>query len=123
MENIVSILKKNKKPIIIVGSVLVLGAIALIIIKAKKNSAGPPLSQPTPGVSWPLKRKLGAETTPEEQIVIARLQRYLNRKISYVDTPLVVDGIFGSKTEEQVQLFLGVKTVSYKLFTELMEGK
>lgn len=130
MKNFVGIIKKNKKPILIAGGVLLAGIIVLLVIKAKKKNAMGELpsgsntgSQPvTPGISWPLKRKPGSQTSAEEQIAISKLQRYLNKKISYVDEPLEVDGFFGEKTEKQVQLFLGVKTVSYSLFQEIIGG-
>ena len=115
-------IKKNKKPIIIIGAILLLGITFTAIAKAKKKDVDNKDAPRGTGVSWPLKRKLGTLTTPAEVVQIKRLQNYLNREISYVDTKLVVDGYFGAKTEEQVQLFLGVKEVSYKLFQEIIEG-
>ena len=114
-------LKKNKKPIIIAGGVLVGLILLLTIVKAKKSKSDTdtPEAKGT-GISWPLKRKAGILTTDDEVVQIKRLQRYLNRKISYVDPKLVIDGYFGTETEKQVQLFLGTNQVSYKLFHEII---
>jgi len=119
-------ISKNKKPILIAGGAIIGLALVFLLLKNRKKNSPENADAPDPKitkVSWPLKRKLGALTTPEEQEVIKQIQTHLNRKISYVDEPLVVDGYFGPKTEYQLQLFYGVKEVSYKLYQEIMYGK
>lgn len=127
MENIVKILKSNKKQIVI-GSiavaVLLVGLVAYRRSKKRNQGVAPEPGDPdySTVVSWPLKRKAASLTNPEEQALIRKLQRYLNTKISYVDEPLEVDGYFGPKTEEQVKLFLGVRQVPYSLYQEIIGG-
>ena len=127
MENIVKILKSNKKQIVI-GSiavaVLLVGLVAYRRSKKRNQGVAPEPGDPdySTVVSWPLKRKAASLTNPEEQALIRKLQRYLNTKISYVDEPLEVDGYFGPKTEEQVKLFLGVRQIPYSLYQEIIGG-
>lgn len=126
MENIVKLLKDNKKPLIIGGIAVTVLLIGLVSYRVKKKRAemGPAPGDPeySTVVSWPLRRKAGSLTNPEEQALIRKLQRYLNSKISYVDPKLEVDGYFGPKTEEQVKLFLGVRQVPYSLYQEIIGG-
>ena len=126
MKDIVKLLKDNKKPLIIGGIAVTVLLIGLVASRARKRRLGisPVVGDPeySTMVSWPLRRKAGSLTNPEEQALIRKLQRYLNTKISYVDEPLEVDGYFGPKTEEQVKLFLGVRQVPYSLYQEIIGG-
>ena len=116
-------INKNKKVILISGSVLALGLVAFILLKKKSRGVVPGIDAnllTAPGVAWPLKRKLGAGTNTSEQVVIKQLQQYLNTKMSMVELPLKVDGYFGANTEFQAQKILGVKTVSFSLYNEII---
>jgi hypothetical protein len=116
---------KNKKPILIGSGILVAGVIIFLIMRKKSGisldtqKTANTGSQAT-GVVYPIKRKLGADTNQEERAVISNIQRYLNSKITFVEVPLDVDGIFGEKTEAMAQRILGVKTVSYSLYKEIL---
>ena len=114
---------KNKKVVLISGGIIALGILAFVIIKKKNKGIVPGIEGSllsAPGVSWPLKRKAGAETNSSEQEVIKKLQQYLNSKMTMLELPLSVDGYFGSNTEFQAQKILGVKTISYSLYNEII---
>lgn len=120
--------EKNKKVIIISAAVIVAGIITFIVIKNnKKNSIGAEANEveankaiPKTGVVFPIVRKLGSQTNADEKAVIKNIQKYLNSKITYVELPLTVDGIFGPNTEALSQRILGTKTISYSLYNELL---
>jgi len=115
--------KTNKKVILISGSVLALGLVAFILLKKKSRGVVPGIEAnllTAPGVAWPLKRKVGASTNSSEKVVIKQLQQYLNTKMRLVEIPLTVDGYFGSNTEFQAQKILGVKSVSFSLYNEII---
>lgn len=119
-----NILTKYKKPIIIGGSILAVAIIIYFIARKKKvilpGTESSVSGSPATGVVFPIKRKLGAETNEAERVVVANIQRYLNDKITFVEIPLVIDGIFGEKTEAMSQRILGVKTISYSLYKEIL---
>jgi hypothetical protein len=117
-------LVKNKKPILIGGGILVAGVIIFLIMRKKSGISldvkTADIGSQATGVVYPIKRKLGAETNQEEKAVVSNIQRYLNSKITFVEVPIDVDGIFGEKTETMAQRILGVKTVSYSLYKEIL---
>lgn len=55
-----------------------------------------------------------------ERTVVRNIQKYLNSKLTYVETPIPEDGIFGEKTEVLCQKIFGVKVVSYSLYQEIL---
>ena len=122
----VNFIQKNKKPIIIAGGVIVGLILLLVVVKAVKKKSDSDLPEnvdaPKTGIAWPLKRKAGALTNSEEQQAIKQVQNYLNRKIYGFREPLNVDGYFGTETEGVSQQVLGVKTVSYSLYQEIIGG-
>lgn len=138
MKNILPL--KYKKPILIAGSVLIAGIVIYILAKGRKSNlvpgitgpvspsispttSQPPYRQPQDVVvSFPIKKKPGSQTSPEEQAIIRNIQIYLNSKIdNYVEQRLVIDGFYGERTEAMAQKILGVKTISYSLYQEILK--
>jgi hypothetical protein len=119
-------LSKNKKPIIIIGSLIITGVITYLLIKKSRSNKVPGINAPlteqvSNGISWPIKKKAASITSSAEQAVIRNIQDYLNSKIdNYVEERLVIDGFFGDKTEAMAQKILGVKTISYSLYQEIL---
>lgn len=121
-------ISKTGKAGLIAGGVIIAGIVAYFILRKKKAETAPVVDSEgnivqseevvTSGVSWPIRRKSGANTTVEEREIIKVIQTYLNRNSLLFYRPLDVDGIYGPLTEETAKRVLGVTTISYKLYTE-----
>jgi hypothetical protein len=129
----------RKKKIIIVTSVigaLVLVATAILARRLAKRKAlertlrvvspnigtGEAEYSGGPLIIWPVKNGSGYLSSSERDVV-RTIQRYLNKKINqnniYSLPLLVVDGYFGSKTENALSKIAGVRQVSYTLFHQM----
>lgn len=128
-------LLKNKK-VIIIGSVIVIAATVatfLLIRNKKKKEAlaletankgkattTTPASTGIPGVVFPVKMRSGIDIPmPAEQAVIKNIQKYLNSKMTF-QRSIPENGLFDAYTESMCQSILGVKSVSYSLYKEIL---
>lgn len=123
-------LNKGAKYGLIAGGVVIFGLIAWrIVAKSKKTTIAPdgtPETQTKPvasTVAWPIGKRPGFETTPQEKEIVRNIQKYLNANGLLSPEWLDVDGIYGRLTEAAAQKVLGVKTISYKLYTNTILPK
>ena len=57
---------------------------------------------------------------PAEQAVVKNIQKYLNANLPSPLAPIAVNGVYDAKTEGLAQKILGVKTISYSLYKEIL---
>lgn len=126
-------IKKNKKVIVIGSIIVVAGVIAMLILKKKKQKEiiEPVIKTPAPankeivatgipGVVFPIAKRTGFDIgMPAEQTVVKNIQKALNQKMTF-QKPIPESGIFDGITEYTSQTILGVKTISYSLYKELI---
>lgn len=124
---------KTKKILIIGGVTGVIALIAgfIIVRRRKMSDIEKAIAASAPNVDkiedkevgklieWPLKYGSGY-LSDSERACVKTVQQYLNKKINennvYSLPILIVDGHFGSGTENALQKIAGVKQVSYTLY-------
>jgi len=123
----------TKKNMMIGGGILAAGIIVFLLMRGKKeaketkaiggSSSEPNFTNteysPSTGISWPLKR--GSGVNPEEKAAVKVVQRWLNQRLKAPMAQLVVDGLFGVKTEAALIQLEGISTISVRKYGQLKQ--
>ena len=121
----------TKNNMLIGGGFLAAGIVLFLITRGKKEEAvvkaaggasnepdyiNTEFRQPT-DAAWPL--KLGSGTNTVEKASVKVVQRWLNRRLPIPYSTLVIDGLFGVKTEAVLSSVTGKNYVTHNEFLKM----
>ena len=127
----------DKKKLYIIGGILVLFGVSYIIVRSgkrrklltefnKESEDNSIIPQSNQGVVYsdifPLKLGSGYNSYTVKSMV-KNVQRYINIYISQYKSGtqlLIVDGLFGASTENQLYVMMGKKTVSKEYYQKML---
>ena len=124
----------DKKKLYIIGGILVLFGVSYIIVRSgkrrklltefnKESEDNSIIPQSNQGVVYsdifPLKLGSGYNSYTVKSMV-KNVQRYINQYSPQGSQLLIVDGLFGASTENQLYVMMGKKTVSKEYYQKML---